>query len=168
MWMLGIGVITIFLLLSPACHFSHWASLASLSVGFLCAITGMSLIELSKTEHPIAILFYFNLFSGIISFFPFAYAGLSFPSIDLCAHLIAISFFGVCFQYALIQSYASVSPQLVGSLVYSSIFYSAILGWWIWGEQLDTMQLGGAILLIASCLAMIRQSELENQKSKSC
>ncbi|MBS0649565.1 MAG: EamA family transporter, partial [Verrucomicrobia bacterium] len=78
-----------------------------------------------------------------------------------------ISVFGVLFQYAITKAYALVPAHIVGSFVYFSVLYSAILGWLIWQEKFDSMQVCGAMLLIGAGLYILRSDRRIKTLKKS-
>lgn len=161
-FILSLGFISVFLLLKPKLNIVHIASFASLGTGLFSAITTVSIKTLAKTESPIAILFYFNLFAGIAALALSVYSWESLPPItpSFLAPLVMNSILGVLFQCCIVQAYSLISPHVVGSFAYFSILFSALFGWWIWQESLDVLQALGGILLVGAGILMI----LENRK----
>jgi drug/metabolite transporter (DMT)-like permease len=162
MFILAVGFLAVFFILKPKLDILHWASLASIATGFLAAITTVSITKLSTTEHLLAILFYFNLFSGAIAFIPCAYTWESIPSIasfSFWLPFVLISFFGVLFQYAITRAYSLIPSHVAGNFAYFGVLFSALLGWLIWEESLSVNQILGAGLLIGTGLLMIRENQ---------
>jgi drug/metabolite transporter (DMT)-like permease len=160
-FILLLGFSSLFFLLKPELNIVHLASLASIGAGFASAMSAMSVRTLSKTEHPIAILFYFNAFAGALALVPLAYTWEGMPSWSASFWLpfLLISVFGVLFQYAMNRAYSLISPHVVGNFVYFQVLFSAFFGWTIWHEHVNAMQVLGGILLIGSGFLMIRENK---------
>ncbi len=152
-----IGFSSLFCILKPKLNIVHIASFASLGTALFSGISSVSIRTLSKTESPITILFYFNLLSGLMTFFPCYQNWENIPfSFDFWWPFVLISIFGVSFQYAVTRAYALVPTHVVGGFVYFSVLYSALFGWLFWKESFDYMQMLGATLLIGAGLFIIR------------
>lgn len=160
-WILVLGFSSLFLLLKPKMEIMRLASFASIGTGFLCALQAMNIKTLSKNNHQLNILFYYTVFSGGLSLFPCL---RNWDSTHIFTHwwiFALISLFGVLFQYALTRTYSLIPFHVAGSLEYSSVLFSALLGWIIWQETLDIMQICGGILLIGSGILMLWQNKRE-------
>ncbi len=163
-----LGFCALFFLLKPNLDILHLASFASIGTGFASAMTAVSINRLSKTEHPLAILFYYNLFAGILALGPCLYTWEGFPPLSFSFWLpfVIISLFGVLFQFAITRAYSLVSPHIAGNFVYFSVLFSALFGWMIWSEKLSLLQIVGGGLLIISGLLMIRENRREEVLNK--
>ncbi len=169
-FILFIGFSSVFFLLKPKLNILHIASFASLATGLFSAISTVCIKTLAKTESPIAIYFYYNVFAGTLAFCLCAYSWEGPPSIPLpfWLPLVLNSVLGVLFQYSIIQAYSLISPHIVGGFAYFGILFSALLGWLIWQEPLDMFQIIGGGLLVGSGLLMIlesRRKTLSEQQS---
>ncbi|MBS0606979.1 MAG: DMT family transporter [Verrucomicrobia bacterium] len=165
---LFIGFSSLFFLLKPQLNVMHLASLASIGAGLATAVSSVSIKTLSKTESPITILFYFYLISSLITLYPCCKNWENIPAnFSFWWPFVLISVFGVLFQYAITKAYALVPAHIVGSFVYFSVLYSAILGWLIWQEKFDSMQICGAVLLIGAGLYILRSDRRIKTLKKS-
>ena len=140
------GFASLFFLLKPNLDILQLASFASLSVGVLGAVMAVTLHELSKTEHTIAILFYGTLIAGSISVIPCIHSWEQVPLSVLLVYVVPISVLGLIHQYLITRAYSLASPHLVGSFVYFCVLFSALFGWWIWDETMDAMKILSGIL----------------------
>lgn len=159
-WMiLLIGFSSLFFILKPQCNILHLASFASLGTALASAISAVSIKTLSKTESPLTILFFFTVFSGLITFFPCYQHWENVPmTFSFWWPFIVISLFGVGFQYAITRAYTLMPAHIVGSFIYFSVLYSALFGWIFWRERVDIMQIVGATILIGTGLFMLRNN----------
>ncbi len=166
--MLFVGFSSLFFILKPQMDILHIASFASIGTGLASALSAVSIKALSKTEHPITILFYFNLFSGLFTLTPCCmhWEGIPF-TFTFWLPFVLISVFGVSFQYAITKAYASVPTHVAGSFVYFSVLYSALFGWMFWKERMDVTQAFGALLLVGAGMCILWQNKKETKRG-SC
>lgn len=158
---LVLGFCSVFLILRPKLDILHLASFASVGTGLASATTAVIISRLSKTEHPLTILFYFNLFSLAISIMPCLYTWKGLPpfSFSFWLPFVFISFFGVLFQYAITRAYSLAMPYIAGNFSYFGVLFSALIGWLFWQEGLSPMKILGGVLLVGSGLLMIRENQ---------
>lgn len=156
--LLGIGFISVFFLLKPQLDLLHLASLASLSVGILSAIMAVTLHDLTKTDHVVAILFHSTLLSGIFSIIPCLSTWETVPTAVLLKYIVPISAIGLVHQYLITRAYTFASPHIVGGFIYFCVLFSALFGWLIWDDRPDPIKIGGGILLIICGLLMVREN----------
>jgi drug/metabolite transporter (DMT)-like permease len=169
-FILALGFLAVFFLLKPKLDILHLASFASIGTGLAVSITTVSISKLSKTDHLLAILFYFNLFSGALSLIPCLYTWESTPtmaSFSFWLPFLLISFFGVLSQYAMIKAYSLIPPHVAGNFAYFGVLFSAFFGWLLWEESLSGMQVLGGGLLIGTGLLMIRKNQLRTSIEKT-
>ncbi|MBS0653699.1 MAG: DMT family transporter [Verrucomicrobia bacterium] len=165
---LFIGFSSLFFILKPQLNLLHLASFASIGAAFATAISSVSIKTLSKTESPITILFYFYLISSLITLYPCCQHWENIPAApSFWWPFVLISIFGVSFQYAITKAYSLVPAHVVGSFVYFSVLYSAFLGWIIWHEKFDAMQMCGAALLVSAGLFILRSNQRSIKLKKS-
>ncbi len=164
-FILILGFAAVFILLQPKLNVLHLASLASIGAGLCSAITAVSIGKLSTTEHPIAFLFYFNVFSAALTAIPCVCTWESnFPmdSFSFWLPFGLISLCGVLYQYAIIKAYSLIPLHITGNLSYFEVLFGALFGWWIWAEPLSASQIFGGGILIGSGLLMLRRNQQDS------
>lgn len=160
-YLLFIGFVSLFFLLKPNLDILQLASIASLSVGVLGAFMAVTLHELSKTEHIVAILFYSTLIAGALSVVPCLHSWEQVPFSVLVTYIVPISVLGLIYQYLITHAYAWAPPHLVGGFIYFCVLFSALFGWLIWDETFDAMKVISGILLILCSVMMVRENNLK-------
>src|SRR5579862_8058328 len=162
---LFLGFSSLFFILKPKLNILHVAGFASLATGLLSAISTVAINTLSKTESPSTMFFYFNIFTGSIAVALCAYSWDGFPVLSISPTfwlpLLMNSLCGLLFQFTIIRAYSLISPHIVGSFAYFGILFSALFGYVLWNEPLDSIQIFGGMILIGSGLLII----LENKRS---
>lgn len=168
--LLFIGFISLFFLLKPEFDVFHLASIASLGAAVLGALMAITLHDLTKTEHVVAILFYSTLIAGCFSAAPCIYSWEKVPFSVILIYVIPISAIGLIHQYLITRAYALASPHIIGGFIYFCILFSAIFSWLIWDDTLDSMKIIGGVILVLCGLLMVRENnriaDLEKEHSR--
>jgi drug/metabolite transporter (DMT)-like permease len=165
-YLLMMGFLSLFFLLKPNLDILHLASFASLSVGVLGAVMAVTLHELSKTEHTVAILFYSTLIAGLVSAIPCIYTWEQVPFSVLWIYIVPISVVGLIHQYLITRAYALASPHLVGGFIYFCVLFSVLFGWLVWDERLDSMKILSGVFLILCGVMLVRENNLKIVSTK--
>ena len=74
------------------------------------------------------------------------------PAIVLAAVLGSVS------AMALAWAYGRAEAQVLAPVEYTAFVWSALLGWWVFGERVSLYTLAGAGLIIAGCILAVRGS----------
>ena len=53
-------------------------------------------------------------------------------------------------------AYARAEAQVLAPVEYTAFLWSALLGYWVFGERVSLYTLGGAALIIAGCVVAVR------------
>ncbi len=153
-WALGVGLAGITLILKPTAGIVNWVALVGLLSGLLVAVATVSVRELSRTEPPERIVFYFAALGTLLSGVPVPLAWVT-PDPAQWVTLIAIGVFATGGQVFLTRGITLVPAAQVGPFSYSSVVFAAAIGWGIWGERLDLMTvIGGALVCIGGALVL--------------
>ncbi len=155
---LWLGFTAVFFLLNSKGDIFHLASFASLTAAVASALLAVSLHELVKTEHILAILFYCTWIPGCMSFIPFYYSWEPVPLSVIGLYCIPSSLLGVIYQYAMAKAYSYAPSYVVGGFNYFCVFFSTFLGWVIWNERLDVFQAVGGVLIVICGILMVREN----------
>ncbi len=157
-----LGFLSLFFILKPKLDIFQFASLASLGTGLAAAFTAVAISRLSEKEKPISILFYFNLFCCLLTF-PRCFISWSSSDIPFISEgrfwlpFVLISIFGVFYQYVITKSYSLVEPYIVGGFIYFSVLFSALIGWFCFGETIDCLQIIGGLVLITTGILTLKE-----------
>lgn len=141
-----------------------WRTLAAIAIGFagvavimqpggggatntvlLVALGGAALMSLAKvsirrmadTEPPRRIVFWFGVFSSLISAVTLLWAR-PLPDWRDIPWLLAIGFTATLAQIAMTTAYQVARPGQVGVYNYTAVIWAALLGWIFWSETLST------------------------------
>jgi len=146
-------------ILHPGLHSFHTASLIALLSGASGAVTYLSVRELVKYDSPHMVMAYSItiafLFGSLLLLFPFKISG--FHTILL---LLGVAIFGILYQESFIRAKQYASARTVTALLYPSIIFSSLLGWFVFQEAITIWSwVGFGLVGIGTSVLLIYSSE---------
>jgi S-adenosylmethionine uptake transporter len=132
--------------------------LAGLGSGLVASMAYLSVTALGRAGEPeLRVVFYFSLASVVagagLSLFtgtPWQFSGHSGKGLAL---LLGVGLSATMAQVLLTAAYARGRLLVNACLNYSGIAFSALLGWWVFGEQPGWLATAGILLIVAAGLA---------------
>lgn len=153
---LGLGFIGVLLICNPfvdnGLHSGAlFAALMSGLMGATAYLTVRSLGKLGEPEWRTVLLFSTSvLLTGAVGV---GLLGISSYTWTSFGYLMGIGLSGLFGQLCMTRAFSRGSATLAATLQYSGIIFSAMLGYWIWLETVDTIGFMGISLVIISGLA---------------
>lgn len=149
-----LGLVGVILVAKPSDTLFSSLSLVGLAASILAALAFVSIREMSSTEPAYRIVFYFALFSSLISAIPLLWAWQPLDTQQLillcCAGLLA-----ALGQIIMSRAYSLAPPGLIGPIAYLTIVFAGVFSFILWGKQPDlTSLLGAALIFTASLFAV--------------
>ncbi len=110
----------------------------------------------SLAAGPLEVAFAFNLFGA--AFFGLAAPWLAVvPAAQYWPYLALGSIVGTSAIMLLAWAYARAEAQQLVAVEYTAFIWAALLGWYVFGEQVLPTTFGGAVMIVAGCLWAARQ-----------
>jgi drug/metabolite transporter (DMT)-like permease len=153
-----VGFIGIALILKPGSGLFQAAGLAGLASGLLAALAMVGIRRMTVTEPVARIVFYFTTFGTLVSGVPLVWAWKT-PGGHLLWALCVMGILAIMAQICLTKGYSLAPAGQVGPFNYGNVVFAALLGWLIWGETLDGLTLGGAVLTCSAGIIATYHSE---------
>lgn len=149
-----VGLCGVLLVAKPSSALLDAQALVGVAASLLAACAFVSIREMSDTEPVYRIVFYFSLFSALISAIPllWAWQPLSLRELGL---LGIIGLLATTSQLVMSKAYSLAPPGLIGPFAYLAIVFSGIIAWQLWGETPDLASLLGAGLIFSASLLSI-------------
>ncbi len=149
-----LGLVGVILVAKPSDALFSSLSLVGLAASLLAASAFVSIREMSSTEPAYRMVFYFALFSSLISAIPlfWAWQPLNNEQLTLlfCAGLLA-----ALAQIVMSYAYSLAPPGLIGPVAYLAIVFAGVFSFVLWNEVPDlTSIFGAALIFTASMLAV--------------
>lgn len=151
-----LGFAGVLVILRPGVETLQPASILMLAVAFSFAVVGIITKRLTRTESTFSILFFMNLLQ-----LPMNLAGVdgAFWLKLEAAHVlpvIVISLGGLLSHYCLTNAYRWGDATMVVPLDFLRIPLIALVGWQLYGEQLDPYVFVGSACIVAGLLYSLR------------
>lgn len=154
-----IGLVGVLLVAKPSAAVLDSQATIGLAASLLAAFAFVSIREMSDTEPAYRMVFYFSLFSALISAVPLTWAWQPLNNHELWLLLI-IGLLATTSQIIMSKAYSLAPPGLIGPFAYLAIVFAGIIAWLRWGETPDTASLlGAALIFSASLLSIARRRD---------
>lgn len=130
--------------------------LVALLGAFLMSVAKVSIRRMADTEPPRRIVFWFGVFSTLISAVPLLWAR-PLPSMEHLPWLLAIGLTATIAQIAMTTAYQVANPGKVGIYNYTAVIWAAALGWFLWAETLELPFWIGTLMITGAGIWNLRQ-----------
>lgn len=149
-----LGLIGVILVAKPSDALFGSLSLVGLAASLLAATAFVSIREMSDTEPAFRMVFYFALFSSLISAVPLTWAWQPLSSEQLIL-LCSAGLLAALAQIVMSRAYTLAPPGLIGPVAYLAIVFAGIFSLILWDEVPDLYSIIGAILIFAASLLSV-------------
>ena len=147
-WAIVVGFLGVTIVLRPGAGLDP-VMLVALLGAFLMSVAKVSIRRMADTEPPRRIIFWFGVFSTLISAVPLLWAR-PLPGPEHWPWLLAIGAIATLAQFAMTTAYQIASPGRIGVYNYTAVVWAALLGWFFWGELLHWTTVAGTALIVAA------------------
>ncbi|HEX2668479.1 MAG TPA: DMT family transporter [Gammaproteobacteria bacterium] len=154
-WAILIGFAGVLLVLPPGRGIVSWAALVGLASGFTAAFSVVTVRYSSRTEPTTRIVFYFCLYAMLGSALPLPWIWVT-PALGEWPLLVVIGALAALGQLLMTRGYAYAPAAQVGPFGYSTIVFSVMAGWLVWGETPRLLFWCGAALIALGGITALR------------
>ncbi len=148
------GLIGVILVAKPSDSLFSSLSLVGLAASLLAATAFVSIREMSDTEPAFRMVFYFALFSSLISAIPLIWAWQSLSSEQLIL-LCSAGLLAALAQIVMSRAYTLAPPGLIGPVAYLAIVFAGVFSLVLWDEAPDLNSIIGATLIFSVSLLSV-------------
>lgn len=153
-----VGFLGVLIMVRPGDAAFDLALLAALGNGLLTAWVAIVLKQLSRTERPETIVFYFGFYSALLMAVP-AVLNWTWPSSWDWAVLVAAALCGTLGQSMTVRGWAVGDASAMAPMGYVYLVHVALLGFFIFGEIPTVWTfLGSAVIIAATLYIALRES----------
>ncbi|HEY0837834.1 MAG TPA: DMT family transporter [Azospirillum sp.] len=153
----AVGFVGVLVMSRPGSGMLQFGALVAIGAAFAQSLAMVQIRQLSRTESPNTIVFWFTLTST-------ALCGLGLPFVwvtpagwaDL-GLLASAGLAGGMAQLFLTRAYALTPAAVVAPFSYASILCAALFGWLLWGEVPHTQTIAGVAIVVASGLYILHR-----------
>lgn len=154
-WAIFLGFLGVVVILSPGLGDFNPVLLVALASAALMGVAKVSIRRMADSEPPRRIVFWFGVFSTLISAVPMFWQSV-WPSQAQFIWLLAIGLVATTAQFCMTHAYQLASPGRIGVYNYSSVIWAVTLGWLFWGETLYMGFIIGTILIVGAGIWNLR------------
>ena len=154
-WAILLGFVGVVVILRPGSGAFNPVLLLALASAALMGIAKVSIRRMADSEPPRRIVFWFGLFSTLISAVPMLW-NERWPDQIQLYWLLGIGLIATMAQMCMTHAYQLASPGRIGVYNYSSVIWAVTLGWLFWGETLYFSFLLGTALIVGAGIWNLR------------
>jgi drug/metabolite transporter (DMT)-like permease len=118
------------------------------------ALSAITIRQLNRSDPPLAIVFYFTLFSTLFTAVPLPFLWVT-PSGADWGLLFLMGLTGGVGQYFITRAYGLAPAAVISPFGYSGLLWATALGWLLWGDIAEPRVFAGAAIVIASGLYIL-------------
>ena len=123
------------------------ANLLGLGAGLSAAVEFLTVRSLNKTQSALSQVLYYLLI-GAVLIAPIALWQWQSVNMQTASYIAGAAVAFLSFQVLLVQAYRYAEPHQIGMFQYSSVIFSAAIGWWFFNEIPNGMAIGGMLLIV--------------------
>jgi drug/metabolite transporter (DMT)-like permease len=151
---LAIGFVGVLLILEPGFDFTHPAMLVALASGLAGACMMLIMRRLAKAESSDSITFHYFWMSVVLSSIPVIFMWET-PADLTIGWLVLLGILVALYQMCLSRAYRYLRATAIGAILYSTLIFSTIYDWVIWGSEPNLYTGLGIILVVGSSILTI-------------
>lgn len=147
----AVGFLGVLIMAGPNGYFTNYGTAFALVSVVFYAFAMIQIRELSKTEPPVTIMFYFTVFSTLVTAMSLPFCWTAINGHDLLLFM-ALGFLGGLGQYFLSKAYACAPPSALAHYQYVVMVWGMGYGWVLWGDMMSITSCFGAVIIVLSGL----------------
>lgn len=150
----ALGFVGVVIMADPSGDMLNLGFVVSMIASVATACAMITIRQLGKTEAPVTTVFYFTMFSTLISCvaLPFNWVTPTLPDLGLLA---VMGFLGGTAQHFMTRAYALAPAAVIGPFNYAGIIWATLFGWMFWSDVPSAQVMGGAGIVICSGLYIL-------------
>ena len=152
---IALGFVGLLLVVQPnAALLRNPANLIGLGAGVCAAIEFLTVRHLNQTQSPLSQTLYYLIIGGVLTAPIAIYQWQPMDTHTVFYIACAVVAF-LSFQFLLVKAYTYAEPHQIGVFQYSSVIFSALIGWLFFSESPNAVAIVGMLLItIGGALAI--------------
>lgn len=161
----AVGFAGVLIMVRPGFGELNWGHVAATVDALLSAGVALTVKSLGRTERTQTVVFYFALFSTLLTAIP-AVLVWKAPSAEVWLLILLTGVLATCGQLAITRAYTVGEASIVAPLAYTQLVISGGLAYLFFHEMPDDVALIGAAVIVAATLYIaIREAQLKRVRS---
>lgn len=164
---IAVGFIGLLLVVQPSAELlRNPANLIGLGSGLSAAIEFLTVRSLNKTQSPLSQTLYYLLIGSVLTA-PVALWQWQPLDARTISFVVAAAAAFLTFQLLLVKAYRYAEPHQVGVFQYSSVIFSAVIGWLFFNEIPNGIALAGMVLIsLGGALAIYLEQRPQSKDTR--
>jgi len=150
-----LGLVGVFVIVRPAAGEINPGQLIALAAAVGFGVSVAIVKSLTRTEQTLAIIFWMLVVQSAASLVPALYVW-SWPPLQTWGWLAVIAFGGTFSHYCMARALLHADATVVIPMDFLRVPLTAILGWLLYAERLDTFTVLGAAMILAGNLLNLK------------
>ena len=150
-----LGLVGVVVIVRPATSEINPGQLIALGAALGFGISVAMVKSLTRTEQPLAIMFWMLVVQSAAGLFPALYVW-QWPAAHLWFWVVVIAFCGTFSHYCMARAMLHADATVVIPMDFLRVPLSAAAGWLIYSERLDLFTVTGAVLILTGNLLNLR------------
>lgn len=160
------GFAGVLIIARPGGDVLNFGALVALGAALGNALAMVAIRQLSRTEGPNTIVFYFTLLTTLALGMTLPFAWVT-PTATEWVMLVAVGLLGGGGQMMVTRAYSLAPATAVAPLNYTALLLAVLFGWLLWGEvPTATMALGAAVVMASGLYILHRETRRSTVPSK--
>ncbi|PWC33838.1 DMT family transporter [Azospirillum sp. TSO35-2] len=151
-----VGFVGVLIIVRPSGDVLNLGAMVALGGALTNALAMIAIRQLSRTEPPNTIVFYFTLLTTVLLGLALPFAWVT-PDPLSWGLLLATGLLGGCGQLALTRAYSLAPAAVVAPLNYTALLLAVTFGWLLWNEVPTGTMAAGAAVVMASGLYILHR-----------
>ncbi|CAO3458730.1 DMT family transporter [Azospirillum largimobile] len=153
-----VGFAGVLIIVQPSGDVLNLGAIIALAGALTNALAMIAIRQLSRTEPPDTIVFYFTLLTTVLLGLTLPFSWVTPEPLDWLL-LVATGLLGGCGQLMLTRAYSLAPAAVVAPLNYTSLLLAVGFGWLMWGEvPTGTMVIGAAVVMASGLYILHRET----------
>lgn len=149
-----VGFLGVLLIVKPGGAMFNLGAVTAMGAAVTTAFVMITIRQLNKTDKPLTIVFYFTLFSSLLTAIPLPFIWVT-PTWQDWGLLIAMGVTGGTGQYFMTRAFGLAKAAVVSPFNYVGLLWAALFGWVIWSDIPQTHVFVGSAVVVASGLYIL-------------
>jgi drug/metabolite transporter (DMT)-like permease len=158
------GFMGVLIIIRPGMGIRHWAAILPLFTALFWANYQITTRILSRFDGALTTLFYTGA-GGLLFTTLLVWLVWVSPTLKQWGILACLGFLGTMGHYLLIKAYEVAPASILAPFSYTSILWSIVLGYFLFGDFPDELTMAGIVIVISSGLYIMRRERRLKEKS---
>jgi drug/metabolite transporter (DMT)-like permease len=153
---IALGIVGVAVIVRPGTEHIAPGHLIMLAGAIAFGISVVMVKSLTRTDSVVRIIFWMLIIQSVIGLVP-AIQTWQTPTLDLWPWIVLISFTGMSSHFCMARALSYADATAIMPLDFLRVPLSALIGWLLYSERIDTFTAVGAALILAGNLLNLRR-----------